>query len=91
MALSWDISRGGVFDTEPLGEVAAGSFGSERLPPEVLDLEDPVMPAGDLGVPTGGSPSEEGGSRLGGECKTNSPARGSIARLTPLREVRMQD
>ena len=74
VALSWDVPRGGVFDTEPLGEVGVGSFGSERPPPEVLNLEDPVTPAGEPGVPTGGSPcSEQGGSRLEGVTAYQRP------------------
>ena len=72
VALSWDVPRGGVLGTEPLGEVAIGSFGSERLPPEALREGSPDTPMGGLGTSEGGLISEETGSRLGRATVDNS-------------------
>ena len=64
VALSWDVSKGGVSGTEPLGEVAASSLGSEGLSPAALILESPVTTMGESEIPGGGPISEERGSRL---------------------------
>ena len=65
VALSWDVPGGGVLGTEPLGEAAVGSFGSERLSPEALDQESPDTTMGGSEIPRGGPISAERGPRLG--------------------------